>query len=114
MNTSNRTYCAKEGSPPFILSFNKVTCQYDALDELLGPFVNKRQGPYRLYAFDPLKLKGVIWAPGSLEVHTQTKDYNKKNGTGDYLNLRVQTVEDLEKLVEELMGNGVQAMKMEL
>lgn len=56
----------------------------------------------------------MAWAPGSLQVHTQTKDYVKKKGTGQYINLTVSTVEDLKELVEDLKARGVEAWKMEL
>lgn len=47
-------------------------------------------------------------------MHTQTNDYVKKNGTGDYMNLSVENVEGLETLVEGLKASGVEALRMEL
>ncbi|KAL8784367.1 MAG: hypothetical protein Q9213_004019 [Squamulea squamosa] len=107
INTTHRYHVTKEGSPPFTLTFNHGTRHYDLIDEHHHP-------SYFLYTFHPLNLKIVAWAPGSLQVHTQTKDYVKKNGTGEYMSLTVETVDDLEKLVEELKVKGVEAWKMEL
>ncbi|KAI4228174.1 MAG: hypothetical protein L6R36_001827 [Xanthoria steineri] len=107
LNTSTRHYIAKEGSPPFTLTFNHGTRHYDLVDTNHHP-------SYSLHTFHPLDLKIVAWAPGSLQVHTQTNDYVKKNGTGDYMNLGVENVEGLEMLVEGLKASGVEALRMEL
>ncbi len=107
LNTSTRHYIAKEGSQPFTLIFNHGTHHYDLVDTNHHP-------SYSLHTFHPLDLKIVAWAPGSLQVHTQTNDYVKKNGTGDYMNLSVENVEGLETLVEGLKASGVEALRMEL
>ncbi|KAL8859227.1 MAG: hypothetical protein Q9178_004165 [Gyalolechia marmorata] len=107
INTTERYHVAKEGSPPFTLTFNHGARHYDISDQHHHP-------SYFLQSFHPLDLKIVAWAPGSLQVHTQTKDYVKKKGTGQYMNLTVSTVEDLKELVEDLKARGVEAWKMEL
>ncbi|KAI4233414.1 MAG: hypothetical protein L6R40_007078 [Gallowayella cf. fulva] len=110
INTPTRTYCTKEqgiNTNPFTLTFNQHTRHYDILDENHNP-------SYFLYTFHPLNLKVVSWAPGSLDVHTQTKDYDKKSGKGEYVNLRVQTVEALEALVEGLKARGVPSKRFDL
>ncbi|KAL8679359.1 MAG: hypothetical protein Q9186_004364 [Xanthomendoza sp. 1 TL-2023] len=107
INTPNRTHCTKEGFSAFILTFNEGTNHFDILDEA-------HHISYFLYSFHPFNLKVVAWAPGSLDVHTQTKDYDKESGKGEYMNLRVHTVEDLEELVEGLKDKGVPSRVFEL
>ncbi|KAL9025595.1 MAG: hypothetical protein Q9180_007639, partial [Flavoplaca navasiana] len=108
LNTSTRHLITKEGTPPFTLTFNPGTRHYDLMDQ------NTHNPSYFLHTFHPLNLKIAAWAPGSLQVHTQTKDYVKKNGTGEFMNWGVQDVEGLEMLVEELKGGGVEVLRMEL
>ena len=108
LNTSTRHLITKEGTPPFTLTFNPGTRHYDLMDQ------STHNPSYFLHTFHPLNLKIAAWAPGSLQVHTQTKDYVKKNGTGEFMNWGVQDVEGLEILVEELKGSGVEVLRMEL
>ena len=108
LNTSTRHLITKEGTPPFTLTFNPGTRHYDLMDQ------STHTPSYFLHTFHPLNLKIAAWAPGSLQVHTQTKDYVKKNGTGEFMNWGVQDVEGLEMLVEELKGSGVEVLRMEL
>ncbi|KAL8853880.1 MAG: hypothetical protein Q9221_001351 [Calogaya cf. arnoldii] len=107
LNTSTRHHITKEGSPPFTLIFNHGTRHYDLIDSNHHP-------SYFLHTFHPLNLKVAAWAPGSLQVHTQTRDYVKKMGTGEFMNFSVRDVEGLENLVEELKGCGVEVLKMQL
>ncbi|KAL9000459.1 MAG: hypothetical protein Q9169_000976 [Polycauliona sp. 2 TL-2023] len=107
LNTSTRHHVTKDNTQPFTLTFNHGTRHYDLIDSYHHP-------SYFLHTFHPLDLKIAVWAPGSLQVHTQTKDYVKKNGTGDYMNFSVENVEGLERLVEELKRSGVEILKMEL
>ncbi|KAL8647186.1 MAG: hypothetical protein Q9226_006540, partial [Calogaya cf. arnoldii] len=106
LNTSTRHLITKEGSPPFNLVFNHGTRHYDLIDSNHHP-------SYFLHTFHPLNLKVAAWTPGSLQVHTQTKDYVKKMGTGEFMNFSVRDVEGLEKLMEELKGCGVEVLKMQ-
>ncbi|KAL8670002.1 MAG: hypothetical protein Q9168_005434 [Polycauliona sp. 1 TL-2023] len=107
LNTSTRHHITKELSQSFNLNFNPGTRHYDLIDSAHHP-------SYFLHTFHPLNLKIVAWAPGSLQAHTQTKDYVKKKGTGDYMNFTMENVEGLEMLVAGLKEDGVEVLKMEL
>ncbi|KAL9593355.1 MAG: hypothetical protein Q9179_005932, partial [Wetmoreana sp. 5 TL-2023] len=99
INTTHRYDVTVEGSLTFTLRFNHGTHHHDLIDE-------HHQPSYFIYTFHPLGLKIVAWQPGSLQVHMQTKDYVKKNRTDGVHELTVETVDDLEKLVENLKRGG--------
>lgn len=103
---------SKDNEKPFILKFFEDWSRYQVIDPFIDPWSGDHGEDNLVHFFiEPKTVNFVAWAPRSLFVHTQTKGY-QKGVRGDYCNIELRGVQDLEDLLEHMKGQGISVQKV--
>lgn len=107
VNTGTRMLASKNDEQPFTLKFFEDCGRYQVIDPWCGD-----HGEDNLVHFfiEPAAVDFVAWAPQSLFIHTQTKNF-KKGMRGSYCNIELRSVEGLEDLLEHMKEQGMSVQK---